>query len=68
MYSFSGLTAGIDLKRKLGLSSFTIFDENHEIGGTWLVNNFPGCACDIPSHLYSWSFELNPGKYINIIY
>jgi len=57
---FAGLTAGIDLKRKLGVSSFTIFDENHEVGGTWLVNNYPGCACDIPSHLYSWSFELNP--------
>jgi cation diffusion facilitator CzcD-associated flavoprotein CzcO len=60
--SFSGLTAGIDLKRKLDYKRFTIIDENSEIGGTWLVNTYPGCACDIPSHLYSWSFELNPGK------
>jgi len=57
---YSGLTAGIQLKRELNLNSFTIFDENHDIGGTWLVNNYPGCACDVPSHLYSWSFELNP--------
>lgn len=38
-----------------------MFDENDGIGGTWLVNSYPGCACDIQSHLYSFSFELNPG-------
>jgi cation diffusion facilitator CzcD-associated flavoprotein CzcO len=29
-------------------------------GGTWRVNTYPGCACDIPSHLYSYWFECNP--------
>jgi len=35
----------------------TIFEADADIGGTWLVNTYPGCACDIPSHLYSFSFE-----------
>jgi len=57
---FSGLTAAIKLKKDLGLETFTLFDENNDVGGTWLVNTYPGCACDVQSHLYSWSFELNP--------
>jgi cation diffusion facilitator CzcD-associated flavoprotein CzcO len=58
--SFSGILAGIKLKSELGLTDFTIFDENSDVGGTWLVNTYPGCAPDIPSHLYSYSFEQNP--------
>jgi len=57
---FSGLTAGIKLKTDLNFRTFTIFDQNEDVGGTWLVNTYPGCTCDIKSHLYSWSFELNP--------
>ncbi len=59
---FSGLCAAIQLKKELGLTSFTIFDSNSDVGGTWLANTYPGCACDIMSHLYSFSFELNPGE------
>jgi cation diffusion facilitator CzcD-associated flavoprotein CzcO len=44
----------------LGLTSFTIFETNKDVGGTWLTNTYPGCACDVRSHLYSYSFELNP--------
>lgn len=47
----------INLKTKLNLESFTIYEACSEVGGTWLVNTYPGCACDVPSHLYSFSFS-----------
>ncbi|ORX90048.1 flavin-binding monooxygenase-like protein [Basidiobolus meristosporus CBS 931.73] len=50
----------IQLKRTLGLDSFTIYESGDDLGGTWLANKYPGCACDIPSHVYSFSFEPNP--------
>lgn len=34
---------------------------NKDIGGTWLQNTYPGCRCDITSHMYPFSFEMNPG-------
>jgi cation diffusion facilitator CzcD-associated flavoprotein CzcO len=43
-----------------GIDSFTLFERADEIGGTWRDNTYPGCACDIPSHLYSISFAPNP--------
>ncbi len=52
---------GIQLKEQLGLTNFTIYEKENEIGGTWLVNTYPGCACDVASHMYSFSFALNPG-------
>jgi cation diffusion facilitator CzcD-associated flavoprotein CzcO len=60
---FAGMCAAIRLKTKLGLDNFTIYDENNEFGGTWLLHSFPKCACDIAAHLYSFSFEPNPSKY-----
>ncbi|OQU93791.1 hypothetical protein CLAIMM_00261 [Cladophialophora immunda] len=39
---------------------FKIYDKNHDIGGTWLENRYPGCANDVPSHAYAFSFALNP--------
>lgn len=39
--------------------SFKIFEKSAEIGGTWYANTYPGAACDIPSHLYSFSFAPN---------
>ncbi len=57
---FSGLGMGIRLKQA-GFDSFLILEKSSEIGGTWNENRYPGCACDIPSHLYSFSFDLNPG-------
>jgi cation diffusion facilitator CzcD-associated flavoprotein CzcO len=53
---FGGLGLGIRLKRA-GIRSFTIFDRGDDVGGTWRDNTYPGLACDVPSHLYSFSFE-----------
>jgi len=54
---FAGLCMAIRL-RQMGFS-FVILESASEIGGTWRANTYPGCCCDIPSHLYSFSFELN---------
>lgn len=56
---FAGLAAAIRLKQE-NRNSFIIFERAAEVGGTWRDNVYPGCACDVPSHLYSYSFELNP--------
>lgn len=37
-----------------------IYEKNHDLGGTWLENKYPGAACDIPSHAYTYNFALNP--------
>ncbi len=55
----SGMCMGILLKRA-GIHSFTILEKSERVGGTWRDNTYPGVACDVPSHLYSFSFELNP--------
>ncbi len=55
---FSGIGMAIRLRQQ-GRRDFAIFDKESGIGGTWWVNRYPGCACDIPSHLYSFSFEPN---------
>ena len=57
---FSGLGMAIQLRRKMPGLSFLIVEKGHDVGGTWYQNHYPGCACDIPSHLYSFSFERNP--------
>ncbi|PQM51327.1 NAD(P)/FAD-dependent oxidoreductase [Mycolicibacter virginiensis] len=54
-----GLALGI-LLRRAGFSDFTIFDREDGVGGTWRINTYPGLACDVKSHLYSYSFDLNP--------
>jgi cation diffusion facilitator CzcD-associated flavoprotein CzcO len=56
---FAGLCMGIRLKRA-GIDSFTIYEAADSIGGTWRDNTYPGAACDVQSHLYSFSFEPNP--------
>ena len=56
---FAGIGMGIKLK-KAGILSFTIFERASEVGGTWRDNTYPGCACDVQSDVYSFSFELNP--------
>jgi cyclohexanone monooxygenase len=53
-----GLALGIFL-RKAGFREFTIFDREDGVGGTWRINTYPGLACDVKSHLYSYSFDLN---------
>lgn len=57
---FAGLGMAIRLK-KAGRDDFVIWEKESEVGGTWHVNHYPGCACDVQSHLYSFSFEPNPG-------
>ena len=53
-----GLALGI-LLRKADFGDFTIFDREDGVGGTWRINTYPGLACDVKSHLYSYSFDLN---------
>jgi cation diffusion facilitator CzcD-associated flavoprotein CzcO len=56
---FGGLAAAIELKRA-GFDDLVIFERADDIGGVWRENTYPGAACDIPSPLYSFSYELNP--------
>ena len=52
---FGGIAAAIELRRH-GLHDVVILERGPELGGTWLYNDYPGAACDVPSHLYSFSF------------
>ncbi|EME49361.1 hypothetical protein DOTSEDRAFT_49642 [Dothistroma septosporum NZE10] len=56
----SGLGLAIQMLRKYNLRTFEIYEKTHDVGGTWLVNTYPGCGCDVASHFYSYSFALNP--------
>lgn len=56
---FSGIGMAIRLKQA-GHHDFTILERAQSVGGTWRDNRYPGCACDVQSHLYSFSFEPNP--------
>ena len=56
---FGGLGMAIRLKQT-GVEDFVVFERDEEVGGTWWANTYPGCQCDVPSHLYSYSFALNP--------
>jgi cation diffusion facilitator CzcD-associated flavoprotein CzcO len=55
----SGICAAVKL-RKAGIHDFVVIDRAQEIGGTWRDNTYPGCSCDVPSALYSFSFEPKP--------
>lgn len=57
---FAGIGMGIQLARR-GRESFVIIEQADDVGGTWRDNRYPGVSCDIPSHLYSFSFRPNPG-------
>ncbi|MEU8386087.1 NAD(P)/FAD-dependent oxidoreductase [Streptosporangium sp. NPDC048865] len=57
---FAGLGMAIKLK-EAGYHDFVVLEKAGDLGGTWRDNTYPGCACDVPSHLYSFSYELNPG-------
>ncbi|MCO5072270.1 MAG: NAD(P)/FAD-dependent oxidoreductase [Rhizobiaceae bacterium] len=68
----SGIAAGVNL-RKGGYEDFVVFEKAAELGGTWRDNTYPGVACDVPSHLYrfsfapkaDWSMEYAPGSEIH---
>ncbi|MPY49183.1 flavin-containing monooxygenase [Streptomyces acidicola] len=56
---FGGLGAAVRLRRA-GVTDFVVLERADSVGGTWRDNSYPGCACDVPSHLYSFSFAPNP--------
>ncbi|RAL04884.1 flavin-containing monooxygenase [Aspergillus ibericus CBS 121593] len=53
----SGILAAIKFHQAVPNLDLTIYEKNPELGGTWYENNYPGCACDVPSHSYQLSFE-----------
>jgi len=57
---FGGIGIAIRL-RQAGFDDLVVFERADDVGGTWRDNSYPGCACDVPSHLYSFSFAPNPG-------
>lgn len=56
---FAGIGAAIALRQR-GVENLRVFEKASGVGGTWWVNRYPGCACDVQSHLYSFSFAPNP--------
>ena len=56
---FGGVAAAIELQRH-GVTDITILDKAPEAGGTWFWNTYPGAACDVPSHFYSFSYDQRP--------
>ncbi|CAM1510976.1 Fc.00g084890.m01.CDS01 [Cosmosporella sp. VM-42] len=56
----AGISIAYRLKHELGFNDFTIYEKLDGVGGTWRTNTYPGCGCDLKSHLYSFSFNPNP--------
>jgi cation diffusion facilitator CzcD-associated flavoprotein CzcO len=56
---FAGLAMAVRLKQA-GIDDFVVLERGDDVGGTWRDNTYPGAACDVPSHLYSFSFAPNP--------
>ncbi|KAF4633247.1 hypothetical protein G7Y89_g4870 [Cudoniella acicularis] len=57
---FSGIYLGIRIPQRLRNVDLQIYEKNEGVGGAWWENRYPGCACDIPSHSYQYSFDPNP--------
>jgi len=55
----AGILSAIKLS-EAGLTDFTVYEKGDRVGGTWRENTYPGLSCDVPSHLYSYSFALSP--------
>ncbi len=55
----AGVLSAIKLQ-EAGFENFSIYEKSNRLGGTWQVNEYPGLSCDVPSHLYSYSFAPNP--------
>ena len=53
---FGGLCMAIKL-REAGIEDFVLLEKAEQVGGTWRDNSYPGCACDVQSHMYSFSFS-----------
>jgi cation diffusion facilitator CzcD-associated flavoprotein CzcO len=56
----SGLLMAYQIQKQCQKVEHVIYERNADLGGTWLENRYPGCACDIPSHAYTYPFALNP--------
>src|SRR3954462_4017369 len=56
---FGGLGAAIRLAQE-GRHDFVVLERGSDVGGTWSANTYPGCQCDVPSNLYSFSFAPKP--------
>ncbi|HEX4110126.1 MAG TPA: NAD(P)/FAD-dependent oxidoreductase [Solirubrobacteraceae bacterium] len=56
---FAGVGLGVRLAQA-GIDDYLVCERNPSTGGTWFEHTYPGCACDIPTHLYSYSFARNP--------
>ncbi|KPI34369.1 putative sterigmatocystin biosynthesis monooxygenase stcW [Cyphellophora attinorum] len=56
----TGLLAAYKTQKLLQNVELAIYEKNSDIGGTWHENKYPGCACDVPAHIYTYSFEPNP--------
>lgn len=56
---FAGICMAIKLRRA-GIEDFVILEKAENVGGTWFFNRYPGAACDVPTCVYSFSFEPNP--------
>ncbi|KAL4995553.1 hypothetical protein BDV10DRAFT_196629 [Aspergillus recurvatus] len=55
----SGIISSIRLRQRIGKLDLCVYEKNADVGGTWLENRYPGCACDIPAHTYQATFEPN---------
>ncbi|PPJ54899.1 hypothetical protein CBER1_06033 [Cercospora berteroae] len=56
----TGILMAYRIQKDVANVEHVIYEKNEDIGGTWLENRYPGCACDIPSHAYTYQFALNP--------
>src|SRR5687767_10991409 len=56
----AGILSAVKLQ-DAGYTNFAVYEKADRLGGTWRENTYPGVACDVPSHLYSYSFAPNPG-------
>ncbi|KXS15500.1 FAD/NAD(P)-binding domain-containing protein [Gonapodya prolifera JEL478] len=56
----SGICSSLFLREKLGITNIIGVERHADFGGTWYENNYPGLACDVPAHIYSFSFAMNP--------
>ena len=57
----SGLNLAHQIDKHMQHVTHIIYEKNPEVGGTWYENRYPGCACDIPSHNYQFTWEPHPG-------
>ena len=56
----AGICAAYKYQHQLENTEFVVYEKNADVGGTWLENRYPGCACDIPAHAYTYTWEGNP--------